>query len=170
LGSSSASRGIRALILAIALSAITATTAGAATVLTLTPTAANFPTTKVGSNSAPTGFTLKIDCNTPFCSASFNPSPSVTGDFAVLNGCPPTIEVMFFGVDTRTCFMAVNFGPNAPGLRTGTLSTGPGGPTATLSGVGTQDAAAVQVKGKCRKGGKKSASTAKKKCKRKKKS
>jgi hypothetical protein len=164
-----APRAIKALVLTIALTAMAAGTASAATTLTLTPTSANFPDTKVGTNSAPKGFILKIGCDTPFCSPSFNPSPSLTGDFTVLNGCPPTINVVaFVGTENPSCLLAVSFAPTTPGLRTGTLSTGSGGPTATVSGVGTQDAAAVQAKGKCRKGGKKKGAASKKKCRKKK--
>ena len=166
----SMARGAKALALAVALSAITASMAGAATTLTLTPTTADFGSVKVGNTSGPQSFKLSIDCNTIFCSASFNPTPSSgTGEYPLLNLCPATINVdhVIFGPQTPSCFIVASFSPAGAGARSGVLSTGTGGPTATLSGTGVIDAVVTQTK--CKKGGKKSAAAAKKKCKKKKK-
>lgn len=170
------SRGGRALYLAIAVSAITASAAGAATVLTITPTSANFGNVKVGNNSAPKGFTLTLDCTITVisCSATFDPSVTASGDFAALSGCPATMTAShgLFSEGAESCFIAASFIPAAAGARSGVLSTGTGGPTATLSGTGVVDPVVPTqaTLGKCKKGGKKkSASAAKKKCKKKKK-
>jgi hypothetical protein len=65
---------------------------------------------------------------------TFNPRISVSGDYAQTNNCPPTLSVTGFG--NQGCLITVTFTPTGTGPKEGTLSTGPGGPTAALTGTG----------------------------------
>jgi hypothetical protein len=146
---------------------------GAATVsakVVVSPTSVTFPDQAVGSKSATVAVTLTKDCtgveNTQ-CLAlpglegpTFNTSISVSGPFSQTNNCPAALTTV--PDSTASCTINVAFSPTTTGAASGTLSTGSGGPTASLSATG------VKAK-KCKKKGKKSASAAKKKCKKKKK-
>lgn len=138
-------------------------TAGALTeTVTLSPTSLSFTDQPLGSTSGPQGTTLTLHC-----SALCNFSPSIatsSSAFAAANGCPVKMTADF-GSDT-TCTISVTFTPAALGPANGTLDTGPGGPTATLSGTGVP--IEPHVARKCKKGKKHSARSAKrKKCKKK---
>jgi hypothetical protein len=66
---------------------------------------------------------------------SFDPWISVSGDYAQTNNCPPTLSATGPG-QIQGCLITVTFTPTSTGPRNGTLSTGPGGPTAALVGNG----------------------------------
>jgi hypothetical protein len=66
---------------------------------------------------------------------SFNPTISVSGDYAQTNSCPPTLSAGALP-QIQGCLITVTFAPTATGPRRGTLSTGPGGPTVALTGKG----------------------------------
>jgi hypothetical protein len=66
---------------------------------------------------------------------SFNPTISVSGDYAQTNNCPPTLSAGAFP-QIQGCLINVTFAPTGTGPRHGTLSTGPGGPTVALTGKG----------------------------------
>jgi hypothetical protein len=61
-----------------------------------------------------------------------NPEISVSGDYAQTNNCAPTLSAI------QGCFIRVTFTPTSTGRQHGTLSIGPGGPTATLTGHGVK--------------------------------
>jgi hypothetical protein len=103
---------------------------------------------------------------------------STTGDFSQTNSCPSQLGFLL----TSSCTINVTFRPTAIGTRSGVLSSTTllvGGPTASLTGVGTQPAAGSggkaagkkckKAKRKGKKKGKKRAAAAKKKKKKKKK-
>ena len=66
---------------------------------------------------------------------SFNPTISVSGDYAQTNNCPPTLSAGAFP-QIQGCLITVTFAPTGTGPTHGTLSTGPGGPTMALTGKG----------------------------------
>jgi hypothetical protein len=65
---------------------------------------------------------------------SFNPRIGVSGDYAQTNNCRPTLSA---GADPQLdgCLIDVTFTPTGEGFKGGTLTTGPGGPTAALTGT-----------------------------------
>ena len=65
---------------------------------------------------------------------TINPRISVPGDYAQTNDCPPTLSA--YPRQLQGCIITVTFAPTSTGPKNGTLSTGPGGPTATLTGNG----------------------------------
>jgi hypothetical protein len=77
---------------------------------------------QVGTTSPAQGFFLSA-------SGTFNPSISVSGDYVQTSNCPPTMV-------NQSCLFRVTFTPTSTGPKEGTLSTGPGGPTAMLTGKG----------------------------------
>jgi hypothetical protein len=162
------SRGLKTLALAVAIGAATAAPASAVTTITLTPTTADFGSVTAGKSSGPLGFKLDIRCDVFACMDSFSPAPATTNPaFQLLNLCPAQITYInfFAGDDDPICYIVGRFTPTAAGPQSTTLSTGPGGPTATLTGTGLAEPAAPQPQPRCKKG--KGASAAK--CKRKKK-
>jgi hypothetical protein len=154
--------------IAVVLSAATAASAGAARELTLTPTAGDLGSVKLGDNSAPQFLKLSISCAPPPCNESFTAAPSTgSSEFPVLNLCEMPLTTNQFGFFLNLhCYIVVSFAPAAEGPRTATLSTGVDGPTATLTGTGVAERPAARPKARCKKG-KKGASAAKK-CKRRK--
>jgi hypothetical protein len=96
----------------------------------LTPSGANFPTTSVGSSSAPVTFTLLNSGNTDLTINSI----SVNGAFAQNNNCPTVLTVK------ATCSIQVTFTPTAIGNFSGMLSVATDGANAMvkapLSGAG----------------------------------
>jgi hypothetical protein len=87
----------------------------------------DFGDRKVGTTSPARGFALVQ--YPPY--DTFNPEISVSGDFAQTNAnCPPTLSV------PSDCLISVTFAPTGTGPTHGTLSTGPGGPKARLTGRG----------------------------------
>ena len=70
-----------------------------------------------------------------FDNDSFNPTISVSGDYAQTNNCPPTLSAGAFP-QIQGCLINVTFAPTGTGPRRGTLSTGAGGPTVALTGKG----------------------------------
>jgi len=146
--------GILALGLAVVLLAATASTASAETRFFLwcapLPTASTTPEQvidggciepaegrkvfgfgdrRVGTTSPAQGYELVVSLND-----TFNPTISVSGDYAQTNDCPPTLAgPAFFG---GSCLITVTFTPTSSGPRRGALRTGPGGPTVTLTGKG----------------------------------
>jgi hypothetical protein len=134
--------------------------AGAATI---SPSSHNFGDHAVGTTSAPQTFTITNGCEVPGAGGCLLPettrlTPSATpfSDYSLANACPP--ELTGFG---ETCTFTVTFHPAAAGARSGVINTG-SLLNADLLGTGVDGAK------KCKKG-KKSASAAKKGCKRKKK-
>jgi hypothetical protein len=85
---------------------------------------------QVGTTSPAQRFALGV-----FRNDSFNPRISVSGDYAQTNNCPPTLSA---GAppELQGCLINVTFAPTGTGPKHGTLSTGPGGPTAALTGTG----------------------------------
>ena len=147
------SGGILALGLAVVLLAATASSASAARTLYAwdCPPPATPPTTleqvrkcldfmavpsfdfddrQVGTTSAAQPFALGV-----FDNDSFNPTISVSGDYAQTNDCPPTLSAGALP-QIHGCLINVTFAPTGTGPRHGTLSTGPGGPTVALTGKG----------------------------------
>lgn len=148
--------GILALSLAVALLAATASTASARTQLNLW--CAPLPTTPITPGEIPNGGCLdwhpggvglsfdfgdrQLGTTSPAQGIglgvwengdTFNPRISVSGDYAQTNNCPPTLSA---GPESWFCLIRVTFAPTSTGPKEGTLSTGPGGPTATLTGNG----------------------------------
>ena len=85
---------------------------------------------QVGTASPAQPFALGV-----FDNASFNPTISVSGDYAQTNNCPPTLSAGAVP-QIQGCLINVTFTPTGTGPRHGTLSTGPGGPTMALTGKG----------------------------------
>jgi hypothetical protein len=135
-------RGILTLTVAVALVAIPVTSASAER--TLDPGTVDFGTRQVNTTSPPQTHQLKVFCDAPFlvCALialaggadNFNPSISTSGDFAQTNNCLGSLN----GATPtgQSCTISTTFTPTSPGPKEGTLSTGPGGPTATLTGTG----------------------------------
>jgi hypothetical protein len=134
-------RGILTLTVTVALVAIPVSSASADR--TLNPATVDFGSRQVGTTSPPQAHELRVFCNAPglVCllialagGDPFTPSVSVTGDFAQTNDCLKTL----FGssLTGQTCAIQTTFTPTSPGPKQGILSTGPDGPTATLTGVG----------------------------------
>jgi hypothetical protein len=132
------SRGILTLGVVAVLLAATAASASASE--TLDPVSTDFGDREVGTTSPAQAFTLTVG---PQCFSfpiigticfpdSFAASPSVSGEFAQTNNCPATLDSLLFS----SCTINVTFNPTSTGPKAGTLSTGPGGPTATLAGNG----------------------------------
>jgi hypothetical protein len=111
--------GILALSLAVVLMGATASTASATTTLNLT--SVDFGDHKIGATSSARRILLEAN-------DTFNPRISVSGDYAQTNNCAASRD--------RHCSIKVTFTPTSTGPKDGTLSTGPGGPTATLTGNG----------------------------------
>ena len=147
--------GILALSLAVILLAATASTASADRVLSpwycpplptpptsteqipggcLDPLGAgpgfDFGDRQVGTTSPAQGFALGVYDND-----ALDPRISVSGDYAQTNNCPPTLSAGAFP-QLQGCLIMVTFTPTGTGPKNGTLSTGPGGPTAALTGSG----------------------------------
>src|SRR5215211_4767133 len=135
------SRGVLALTLTVVLLAATASTASATR--TINPTSVDFGNRQVGTTSSAQAFTLRVRCTlivfpTTKCNQdTFTPSITTSGDFAQTNNCPATmIGFPPFGNPGAACTINVSFTPASTGSKTGTLSTGSGGPTAALAGNG----------------------------------
>ena len=88
----------------------------------------DFGDRQVGTTSPAQPFALGV-----FDDDSFNPTISVSGDYAQTNDCPPTLSLV---PQTRAASSPSPSPPRAPGPSSGTLSTGPGGPTVALTGNG----------------------------------
>jgi hypothetical protein len=84
---------------------------------------------QVGVTSPAQPFALGVFDDPPF-----NPTISVSGDYAQTNNCPPTLSAALPQI--QGCLITVTFAPTGTGPRHGTLSTGPGGPTMALTGKG----------------------------------
>jgi hypothetical protein len=84
----------------------------------------DFGDRKVGTTSPAQGFELGLQTVNDI----FNPTISVSGDYAQTNSCPPTL--------LYSCLITVTFTPTDTGPKRGTLRTGPGGPTVALTGNG----------------------------------
>jgi hypothetical protein len=145
--------GILALMLAVALLAATASTASAHWLLAFDcaplPTPGQIPgggcfeprygrgfdfgDRRVGTTSPAQGFAMLVT-NGSFepSDNGFQPRISVSGDYAQTNDCRPSLSVL------ERCLIAVSFAPTSAGPKKGTLRTGPGGPTATLTGRGVK--------------------------------
>ena len=134
-----ATRGILVLGLSVAVMAIAASPAAASR--SLNPDSFSFGDQRVGATSAPTSTVLTVRCNNTTmgnCVSvdNFAPSASTTGDFAQTSNCPPLLVGSTPPGAPVTCTINVTFSPTGTGQRTGVLSTGPGGPTAFLTGTG----------------------------------
>jgi hypothetical protein len=151
--------------------------AGASADRAVNPTSLTFGSQQVGTTSAAQSTTLTVSCSTfvvGLCVGPdlFLPTVAKTGDFAQTNNCP---FVMVGGAAPQSCTINATFTPTAAGTRTGTITTGVGGPTVALTGTGVAPVTAPTggAKGavkKCKKKGKKKTAAAakKKKCKKKK--
>jgi hypothetical protein len=85
---------------------------------------------EVGTTSPVQRFALGV-----FDNDSFTPRISVSGDYVQTNNCPPTLSAGAVP-QLQGCLINVTFAPTGTGPKHGTLSTGPGGPTAALTGTG----------------------------------
>jgi hypothetical protein len=75
---------------------------------------------------------------------TFSPRVGVSGDYAQTNNCPPTLSVP--AGRAQGCLIDVTFTPRGTGFRLGALTTGPGGPTVTLTG--TTDPGHLELSGR----------------------
>ena len=141
-------RGILTLSVTVALVAIPVSSAIADR--TINPASVDFGNRQVGTTSPAQTHQLSVVCgaaqDAPLVCLlialaggdPFTPSVSVTGDFAQTNNCLATL----FGssLTPQTCTIQTTFTPTSPGPKQGILSTGPDGPTATLTGNGVTTA------------------------------
>jgi hypothetical protein len=127
---------ILTLSLAAALLAATASTASAGWGLYVpenvgpSVTSFDFGDRHIGTSSPAQDFVLWVGLNT-----TINPRISVSGDYAQRNDCPPTL-MQTTPQSAAGCTISVTFTPTSAGPKEGTLSTGPRGPAATLTGNG----------------------------------
>jgi hypothetical protein len=142
--------GWMALSLTLVLLGATASSALAAR--TLNPGSVDFGNRQVGTSSPAQAHQLRVYCaGSEFicglifllgASDKFTPVISLTGtnpsDFSQTNNCLGQLD----GTTTtgQSCIINTTFTPTSPGPKTGTLSTGLGGPTATLTGTGVTTA------------------------------
>jgi hypothetical protein len=177
----------------IRLATVTALAAGASLAVapvaanastSIAPTSLNFGAQQVGTTSAGQTTTLTLTCSLPgpvcfILSEDFTPSINASPTaFRQTNNCPATMSAGggFASPLSVSCQITVTFAPTAEGTVTGTLSTGMGGPTASLSGTAvpataTPAPAPAAERKKCKKGKKKpkgAAAAKKRKCGRKK--
>ncbi len=102
----------------------------------------NFGDRQVGTASPVRQFALGVGCRPGGeypCPAPFNPTIAVSGDYAQTNNCPATLSAAAPG-QVQGCLINVTFTPTGTGPKAGTLSTGAGGPAATLTGNGVTHA------------------------------
>jgi hypothetical protein len=172
-------------VLAAALAAglLGASASTAAAYPSITPNSHDFGPQLVGTSSSPFTFVLRVRCledppNPGTCASGPEPlSPAITvsSSFTQTNDCPPTLPGdTTFGT---TCNISVRFTPAALGATNGSLLTGSAFASASLIGVGvnpslptmpTPQTTAPTVPTahkKCKKH--RSASAAKKRCKKK---
>lgn len=140
--------------------------------LSTTPTSLSF-SQPVGTTSASQSTRLTLMCGGCFPVAVFTPVVAVTpAAFTQTNDCSDSLFVTAFGIPEDTCTINVAFAANAAGTVNGTLTTGMGGPTTSLSGTGVAQPATPTPAAapRCKKGKKKpnGAAAAKKKCGKKK--
>jgi hypothetical protein len=135
------SRGILTLSVTVALVAIPVSSAMADR--TLDPGTVDFGPRQVGTTSPAQTHELRAFCDAPqlvciFIALAggdpFDPNVSVTGDFAQTNDCVGILQGAL--PQGQSCSIQTVFTPTSPGPKEGILSTGPDGPTATLTGVG----------------------------------
>lgn len=142
-------RGILTLGLSAVLLAATASSASAV-VTTLDPTSTDFGDRQVGTTSPAQAFTLNHRCQIVtidigffditinecafFGPSSFPTNIVASGDFAATDDCPATLTTT--SLTGVSCTINGTFTPTSTGPKEGTLSTGTGGPTATLTGNG----------------------------------
>ena len=101
------------------------------------PVSFDFGDRQVGTTSPVQRFALGAWCQDPYaCNENFTPSIEVSGDFAQTNNCAPTLVGRAPADELQGCLISVTFTPTGIGPGEGTLSTGPGGPTLTLTGNG----------------------------------
>jgi hypothetical protein len=110
---------------------LSGTGTGSSGKVTLTPTSATFPKTKVGYGSSATQFTLNNQQTVPLANIMI----STTGDFSVTStSCPNTLSAL------ASCTINVIFTPTQTGTRTGLLrvnDSAAGAPqTSSLTGTG----------------------------------
>ena len=92
---------------------------------------------QVGTASPVQRFGFGAWCQDPYaCYENFNPSIEVTGDYAQTNNCASTLSAVYPPIELQGCLISVTYAPTGIGSDEGTLSTGPGGPTLTLTGNG----------------------------------
>jgi hypothetical protein len=146
--------------------------AGVGASTTVAPTSLTFAAQPAGTTSAAKQVVLTKDCtgtDDTFCFAdpgftTFNTSIGVSGPFTQTNNCPAMLTATNMAT-SASCTINVKFAPTGEGAASGTLTTGIGGPTASLAGTGTS---AIPAKKKCKKKKGRSADAAKKKkCKKK---
>jgi hypothetical protein len=100
----------------------------------------NFGDRQVGTTSPVQRFALAVWCRPRHpCPDALNASIGVPSDYAQTNNCPATLSAAVPG-QLQGCIIDVTFTPTGTGPRAGALSTGPGGPTATLTGNGVTTA------------------------------
>ena len=136
-------RGILTLSVTVALVAIPVSSAMADR--TLDPGTVDSGPRQVNTTSPPQSHELRAFCDAPqlvciFIALAggdpFDPNVSVTGDFAQTNDCVGILQGAL--PQGQSCSIQTTFTPTSPGPKEGTLSTGPDGPTATLTGVGVE--------------------------------
>ena len=101
------------------------------------PVSFDFGDRQVETTSPVQRFGLGAWCQDAYaCYENFTPSIEVSGDFAQTNNCAPTLAAVYPQIELQGCLISVTFTPTGIGSEEGTLSTGPGGPTLTLTGNG----------------------------------
>ncbi len=101
------------------------------------PVSFDFGDRQVETTSPVQRFGLGAWCQDPYaCYENFTPSIEVSGDFAQTNNCAPTLAAVYPQIELQGCLISVTYTPTGIGPAEGTLSTGPGGPTLTLTGNG----------------------------------
>ena len=156
--------GLFAVATLVGVALLTGSAAAKTVTVTLSSDTVAFGDQAVGSTSSPQVETLRLSCSAP---CGFSPVIASSNlAFAAASGCP-TMMSADFGSDA-TCPISLSLTPTALGPVGGTLSTGTGGPTASLSGNGVT--LPPPPSAKCKKKKQRSAQGAKKrKCKRKRK-
>ncbi len=137
-----------------ALTALALAAPAASATKTISPTSHDFGS-KLLQSSTTRDFTLTVACTPgPVCL----PDPLVplviaTGDFSQTNNCP-LVTLLGISEAGETCTITVRFTPTATGVRTGTLTSGIGGPAAQLTGrgIGPVILDTPEVRGTCAKG------------------
>lgn len=112
--------------------ALSGTGVAAAPIAGMTPTSLTFADQVVNTVSAAQDVVLS---NTGTAPLSITSGPTVTGEFGVVNNCPPTLA------QGLSCTLSVTFAPTVAGVQTGNLTIGTNDPlsptlTVTLSGNG----------------------------------
>jgi hypothetical protein len=149
------SRMVLAAFFAIAAVAVLPATASADLIPPTADTpSVDFGSLPVGKQSPPIPITLTETCTSLNCLGAilpdqFAPVLNVTSGFTQTSNCPLNLLALL-GLPV-TCKVDVVFVPTLVGKITGLLTTGGGGPSVALNGVGTPASASGSKRRKCKK-------------------